>query len=727
MSLAIQVGSGYLDLGESARNSFYINKQVFDLTNLEDRKATSSRSLNIPFTDNNFRLLALEIPGFSPNQRGVNLIDCQVTLQGVPIFNNAKLKVEVTQSRREIGISIVDGVSRFFRQIPEAPLSQLSFQGEEEDFTIANLLTKTNTTSGFLFGRANWLTQPSGINVRNADNSNLFQLQTHVDVQQSGFFYYARQIFEKIVNQTQFTVDYSELDSLFDEVVIALPLKKFFNGYQVNQTAGYNGIASASGFTVTANNATPQLIPLVASQQSNIVYSSNQFVVQAGFAGRAFITLNYKGNIKGLIKNSSLINHRVRIRQNGVTTAERQLPVFGVNASWEFKIAITNYLQVGDTIDFVVIFDASQAPNPSDIQLNFLDAVENTEATLRITQITESERRIDLANSMPGDVTQKDFVKALFQVFGIVPVEEDGEIKLKYWNDILKRKAKQFDILTNQSFSETKQFPPYVETNIVKYDDTNVVRDDANSVLRSDVDVDGQTRILIDNKFSPIDTSTVYPFFAWHSVPAWNAEYIPQEPNSTITFNPPNSYTIGGTNPSRGGVASLAIGDLVYTSTIGIARVIAVTDTQNGFVDAVIGSSTSAAPFSVLKYTEGSYSPLHFATVVTKDATTNPWSIRDGNTVSAVSGNFKSVEFLDTLKWSNLLSNYYSVLQGSVRNPYVLQGFFNIDIDDFVTLDLLAPVFVPGIGQLFYINKMDQYKPDRPTRMTLISLQDDGS
>lgn len=712
MSLAIQVGSGYLDLDDSAE-SFYINKQVFDLTNLTDRKATSSRALSIPFTDNNFSLLALEIPGFSPNQRGVNLVDCEVTLQGIPVFSRPRLKVEVSQSRRTININIVEGAATFFQRIPDAPLNQLSFSGEEEDFTITNLLTKVNTTSGFLFGRANWLTQQSGIDVRNVDTPNLFQLFTHVDVQQAGFFYYVRQVFEKIVNQTGFTIDYSELDSLFDELVFAVPMAKFFNGYQINQSTGYNGIAALSDFPITANTSTPQVPTLTPSQQSNINYVGNEFVVQSGFAGQAFITVNYKGNIKGKIRDPQFIKHFLYIRVNTALGGQYYVPFFGENASWEIRRSRTVYLNVGDTVAAAIVFDATNSAVSQ--QINFADAVENNELRISVTQFTFSEKRVDLGSWMP-QVSQKAFVKAVFQLFGIVPVEEEGTIKLKYWNNVLQKGAKEFRLLLDSQFTETRQLQGYVENNVFKFDETNVTRDDTRSVITYGADLQNQERVILDNAFAPLDISTVYPFFDWHSVPAWNAQVIRRQTGTTIVFNPPNSYAITGT-------ADVKEGDLIYASTVGIVRVVSVTDSNNGNVDASIGAATAPAQFDILKYTVGSYSPLHFATVVTKDATTNPWSIRDGNSATAVTGNFKSVEFLDTVKWEGLVNTYYPTLRASVEQPYVLQGFFKIDIDDFVTLDMLAPVFVPGLGQLFYINKMDQYKPDRPTRMTLISLQ----
>ncbi|RLB96013.1 MAG: hypothetical protein DRH90_25010, partial [Deltaproteobacteria bacterium] len=78
--------------------------------------------------------------------------------------------------------------------------------------------------------------------------------------------------------------------------------------------------------------------------------------------------------------------------------------------------------------------------------------------------------------------------------------------------------------------------------------------------------------------------------------------------------------------------------------------------------------------------------------------------------------------WLDELKMVNIVPTYYGNFIDAQKTPQVVKAWFNIPTALFVELDFLRPVYIEEFNAFYYINRIEQFKPEQKTRLELVRI-----
>tara|TARA_S200002703_G_scaffold146919_1_gene142349 strand:+ start:131 stop:1795 length:1665 start_codon:yes stop_codon:yes gene_type:complete len=217
------------DLFDGEAERFYITYQIHDLSNLQTRNGDFSRRVSLPLTAKNKGILGAALPTISRfDSANVGTIPCDIMVNDMPALSDAYFVID-TQEENSVTIQIFGGISKFYSDLPDLPISALSFTAFDWDST--GIISKTNTTSNVVIPDAQWITNQSFQLVPS-------QLQiTLTEMNEAGFFMYTYSILSKIFEGfTGLTFDTSEMDAQYSKYAIACAVPLLHNQYTNGQT-----------------------------------------------------------------------------------------------------------------------------------------------------------------------------------------------------------------------------------------------------------------------------------------------------------------------------------------------------------------------------------------------------------------------------------------------------------------------------------------------------------
>jgi len=96
-----------------------------------------------------------------------------------------------------------------------------------------------------------------------------------------------------------------------------------------------------------------------------------------------------------------------------------------------------------------------------------------------------------------------------------------------------------------------------------------------------------------------------------------------------------------------------------------------------------------------------------------------------GNSGQAVVSNTQNrkASFDQSMFWISLVENYYKIFVDSIEKPYVIQLWIYLRTQEFVVLNSLTPIWVEEFSEYFYLNKIEQYKANKLTRIELFRIK----
>lgn len=71
---------------------------------------------------------------------------------------------------------------------------------------------------------------------------------------------------------------------------------------------------------------------------------------------------------------------------------------------------------------------------------------------------------------------------------------------------------------------------------------------------------------------------------------------------------------------------------------------------------------------------------------------------------------------------TNLLTNYFSDITRMLENPIYFRCYTYLTPIEYLNLSVTTPIYIEEEGQYFYLNKVEQWKPNEPTRLELIKI-----
>jgi hypothetical protein len=216
------------DLFEGEAERFYITYQIHDLSNLQTRNGDFSRRVSLPLTSRNKDILGAALPTISRfDSVAVGTIPCEILVNDMPALSDSYFVID-TQEENSVTIQIFGGISKFYSDVPDLPISALSFTAF--DWTPTGITSKTDTTSDVVIPDAQWVTNQSE-RLLPSSSPNIAEMN------EAGFFIYCHSVLTKIfAGFTGLTFDTSEMDAQYSKYAVACAMPLLHNQYTNGDT-----------------------------------------------------------------------------------------------------------------------------------------------------------------------------------------------------------------------------------------------------------------------------------------------------------------------------------------------------------------------------------------------------------------------------------------------------------------------------------------------------------
>ena len=216
------------DLFEGEAERFYITYQIHDLSNLQTRNGDFSRRVSLPLTSRNKDILGAALPTISRfDSVAVGTIPCEILVNDMPALSDSYFVID-TQEENSVTIQIFGGISKFYSDVPDLPISALSFTAF--DWTPTGITSKTDTTSDVVIPDAQWVTNQSE-RLLPSSSPNIAEMN------EAGFFIYCHSVLTKIfAGFTGLTFDTSEMDAQYSKYAVACAMPLLHNQYTNGET-----------------------------------------------------------------------------------------------------------------------------------------------------------------------------------------------------------------------------------------------------------------------------------------------------------------------------------------------------------------------------------------------------------------------------------------------------------------------------------------------------------
>jgi len=217
------------DLFDGEAERFYITYQIHDLSNLQTRNGDFSRRVSLPLTSKNKGILGAALPTISRfDSVAVGTIPCEILVNDMPALSDSYFVID-TQEENSVTIQIFGGISKFYSDVPDLPISALSFT--VLDWTPTGIISKTDTTSDVVIPNAQWFTNQSFRLVPST------LIGTTPEMNEAGFFIYCHSVLTKIfAGFTGLTFDTSEMDAQYSKYAVACAMPLLHNQYTNSET-----------------------------------------------------------------------------------------------------------------------------------------------------------------------------------------------------------------------------------------------------------------------------------------------------------------------------------------------------------------------------------------------------------------------------------------------------------------------------------------------------------
>ena len=705
--LEILIDGEPLDLFDGEESKFYITKLIHDIRSLETRNGDFSKSINIPLTPVNRRLLGGQVPSVARNETNpITQIPVDVLIGGVVVIDDSFLTVGQQSPRsRTLDITIFGGTSLFFVQLSDSPINELNFSELDLEWKFGSTAPRDlddilGQTTGIVFARSQWYDNASRRLYLEQGGLDAETLLNYIEVGESGFWMYCKTVLEKIFSTLSgITVDMSKMDSLFDRLAFAVPVPIVHNSFEAP-----NGFFAE----VRDNNAVQSFPPNVwttiqwtnvFSDDDNLFNGSTSFVLTKD----GFCTI-YCGTL--FKTNQQNTSYSINLNKNGSAIFSVFVSCPNPTTYYGFNINTTTDGVIGD------VFDVQITPNSS-ANANVLF----TGGAFKIeSQGGARGRAVNVSSQLP-DISQRDFVKEILKVQNILPVQIDKVVTFEYFESIRTNQVNEsirLDVSKEQSLFGT--LPSYGKRNVMKYaDNENVERNDMNGEFYVNNVTLVDEVIKLELLFSASDQNTI-PFTESArgvTVPNYGMEYNRVNDNKMfVTAGSPDYRTTERND--------IKAGDFIWVAGQK-RRVLVVQDDFNGTTDLNFPATANDQDWNHWLYTENDVE-LHLADLT---LTGEQMNITDGGEFFTT-GSTVVTDFSNQLKFGNengLIKIYYDLLTQSMEKPFVVQAWAELGVVKFLQTNSTNPIYIEEFDAYFYLNRMDQWKYNQGTRLELIQLK----
>jgi hypothetical protein len=674
------------DLDLYPGTEFWITKQVHDLNDLNTRNGDIARGLTIPKTGKNERILKAFF--YEGESRGpYDGFPVIVSYDGIELIQNGLLYwSDVTKN--DISINFFNANTELFNSLGEK-LSDLDLSDYDFTFDLTGAYALRSATSGPVVARCDWNNIESSRFLRDEPTTQWAQT---IDINISGFHFYAKTLIEEIIQQSGFTLNIDQVaaDSLYNELALAIPLTSFAN----EEAASIDGESTRT--TDQSLTAGTTLIAYSNIRANGVTWNgSPDYSFQVSTNTQVECTVTVRGNFFRV--GSGLATVQV---VNGVDViASETLTQSGV---FDVSFTVTSSSSGSGIYQARIIIHGSSYGTI-------------TNSVFNIVSIGGSgDRDIVISEVMP-DLSQADFLKGILAHQNIIlqtnPITK--EVELLSFDTIAVKPSQDWSnkLLENFDIVEGNVIGAYAANNEFKYKDfDDLVKTNVNDVYQFDDSRLEKYKTVVELPFEASDDSARFNNTDNNASLAsvYDCQLI--EPTPTI------SGSSGTATFTSSFAASMNIGDFINVGS-DVRRVVGITGAGSGTVSSNWSSSHSSATFTIYRFKPKKRIKIHQI-----KSSTDTAYITDGDQSGISRPTDLDAVFNNDMLFSKIIENNYNDLMAALNRPLALTAYFIFDLFEFNNIDLLRPVYISKYGALFFINKINQYKPNKPVQVELIRL-----
>ena len=703
-----------LELYKDFDKKFWISLVIHDLSDLESRNASFSKSFTIPGTSNNISILGPEISVFNiPNPSGIKKIPCKVLMGGVTVLSKGNLIITNVKGKYdELELELLWGNYDFFNVVKQFNINEIDYSDLDMTWDISGVTAIAENTEGIVFAGSEWQNYEDMIAL---GSSMPIQVRNATDIRLAGFWIYTKELLNRIVIEAGYVMD----DSLVSwdnwaTAAIACPADRWVDIEP--KIGGYSGnIAKANTEILTDVG---QVVPI--EFDGTIIDPDSQWAgtpswawdIDTGVPITRVILFKAVLNIIETQRNPSDVPY-VAIQLNGVN---QDIHNFIGDETDVITLENKIIVSTGDIIRCVAFASDGTGSNGSTIEILESGTVFEMEEEGN----SDPDDTLEVSKYIP-DMTASKFVTSLCNMANVIPytLEAIKTIQFISFDNVIK--SEQYDwssrLVLNKSISSTNIIKGYFQNNEFNYATNGpIARTDTNGSRTFRDELLDARGTIIQLDFDACDKAT------YQGSGRCTAGYYGVERESATGISVGSGLSTFITTNTE----EWNIGDYIEVNTSGatheVLRIIAkVSDTQ-GTVEGTWNTtfSDSTKQYFFHRNTKGDSSVVRVANI-DQDNAFPTQAIVDGAFNSGSTSIDSFIAQFDTdMTFQFLIDTEYEELLSVLDPPLIIQAWFTFTTAEFTALELNRLVYINYFDTIFYINKLDQYKADHPVRVELV-------
>ena len=691
--ITISIEGRFLDVREGEEKRFFINKTLHDLRDMFGRNSDRSRSIVLPRSPNNIAILAGHSARIGQDYRALL---CQVFMSGVPILEDAQLVI-IGEDVNHYEATIIGGAATFYNSLPDASIQDLDFSTDDFEWTLANYMARVNNTSHLVTAWAQWITNESYQKYLDEGGVSTEE-QEATDIDKAGFCYYTKDIMSKIFAQLPLEIELDIDGALQDYNTLAIicPMPQIFDGHESS-----NDDAGLVGF----NDNWPVLpfatwlkIPFDrVDENEGLVWD----VVNHWYTPNISMPIRLRATIR---RTALVVNQQLLVRL--IKLPLGQAPIILETGAW----SIITTLMYFDTFDIGAPGDRYYLEAFSTSQ-NYVIATEST--NFRFTNQASASRDVEISNYLP-DISQRDLVKNVFNLFHIVVSDISGKITLSLFDKIEQKPQVNLEtrLASDRQIKYSPRLQDYGQINHFKYKDEPLVIgrafNDIIQILNNTLPLEA---IKIELAFAGSDGSLFQ--VPGRVAPSFEIEYQREENNNIhIIGGGGGAFATYNTNEAN----DLADNDIIFAEDGGTPMRFVVKrtfDNKNGELT-YTGAINTNPPDWAFSHYELLPHEFQLAKLVSATGGSGVFVHYQGTERAEA----LIIRYTDIFAWDYLLERYYPTYKRMIEDIQLIHLWVDIPNTVFLELNSLAPIYI--LGGTYYLNKTEQYKLNGLTRLELL-------
>ena len=690
--MIISTPLGALDLHPGTDELFYITKQVNDLRNFNNRQSDYSRQFTVPLTTTNRTALGLMTN--EPTQNAA--IECSVMVDDIPLINKGKLII-LAYNDDQAEIYIMSGNYDLFGNIPDKSIKELDLSAYGFNWSIAGLDTINTNTSGSTVLMVEFFDEKT---VLNPDGNLFIPVAPWRAIDHFAFAFYLKTIFKEICLAAGYTVDDSTMtsDLNYADAVVMCPVNiqtpllhvDYAKANRTGSNFTYNGWTSLGvSVPVQFNNEVSDAAGLWTNYKFTIDHVDT-------FTFKADINFNYDRASGGTLVFT--------IRKNGGVIAAA--PVYTSDqTNTHLTLTITVACAINDLITFEV-----QASYVNSTVFDVVDII--TDSYFELSQTGAEEAPAILPQDYLPDMSQRDFCNAFLSLYNAA-VSADTLTRIatiKKYTSLIAETPQDWSAYMDMNYPVKNELfmGNLYQASKMEYSNDELERTD--TAYTVDFSINKVLELagnILNIPFSASDESGFIGMYYPATIPFYSMSW-----KAVKNFSCASTATSFDFQDDE----DFEPGDWIYDGE-DFHRIHTVTDKKNGNLYIGFDSTVTDIDVSIVRITFNDQSPrilrIDRADDYDYKLAVHVFGLNYQTALAAYRGIFD-------MTMTSLYNTYYKKLFDALRTTKVITCYMVFSPLVFYKIDMLKPVYIQQLNGTFYINKIDQWKANRPCLVELI-------